>query len=104
MVFPDHQEVLLALAVAVIAPAVPALIGIAPRLIAFIGIGGALVLWLILTLPAPSDDREISKTSYGVLYAAVVLLWFGVWMLSTFLTLSLRKASKPRQGEGARSA
>jgi hypothetical protein len=101
---PDQQEVLLAIAVAVISPAIPALIGVAPRWLALIGVGGAVVLWLMLTVPAPSDDRDISKTSYGVLYAAVVLLWFGVWMLSTFLAVSLRKASKSGEREGARSA
>jgi hypothetical protein len=97
---PDQQEVLVAIAVAVIAPAIPALIGVAPRWLALIGVCGAVVLWLMLTVPAPSGDRDITKAEYGVLYAGVVLLWFGVWIASAFLTVSLRNAIRSDEREG----
>jgi hypothetical protein len=66
---PDQQDVLVAVAVALIAPAVAVLLGASQRLLALIGVGGAVALWLMLTVPAPSDDRDITKTEYGFLWA-----------------------------------
>jgi hypothetical protein len=101
---PDQQEVLVALAIAVLTPAVGGLIGVPRRWLALAGIGAGVVLWLGMTIPAPSDDREIGKASYGVLYGALVALWFAVWALTTYLAVNLRRATKLRQERGARSA
>jgi 4-hydroxybenzoate polyprenyltransferase len=101
---PDQQEVLVAFAIAVIAPAVGGLIGVPLRWLFLAGGWGAVVLWLVMTIPAPSGDREIGKSSYAVLYGALVALWFGVWALAAYLGVNVRRATKPGEEGGPHAA
>jgi hypothetical protein len=90
-VWPEQQDVLFAIGVAVTGPSLAVFFGAPLRWVLGIGLGGAIALWLMLTATSSSDDPDITKTEYAVVWAGAVVVWFAVWSVASLLAAALRK-------------
>ena len=89
--WPEQQDVLFAIGVAVIGPSLAVFFGTPVRWVLGIGLGGAIALWLMLTASSSSDDPDATKTEWAVLWAGAVVVWFAVWIVASLLAAALRK-------------